>query len=66
MGASDASYSCVYQQEDDNGATGVNFPCATMPYIAWLLSCEMRSPGGPSSLSMASWSSGALASVIQQ
>lgn len=22
MGASDASYSCVYQQEDDDGATG--------------------------------------------
>ena len=24
MGASDASYSCVYQQEDDDGATGVS------------------------------------------
>ena len=24
MGASDASYTCVYQQEDDDGATGVH------------------------------------------
>lgn len=24
MGASDASYTCVYQQEDDDGTTGVH------------------------------------------
>ena len=34
MGASDASYTCVYQQEDDDGATGARVWTIEATYIA--------------------------------
>ena len=34
MGASDASYTCVYQQEDEDGATGVHVWTSEVTYIA--------------------------------
>ena len=41
MGASDASYSCVYQQEDEDGTTGMHrmFMSVTSNYIAF---CMLR------------------------
>ncbi len=44
MGASDASYSCVYQQEDDDGTTGAS-PVHVHEQIARVMTCHISLTG---------------------